>query len=291
MNLSLQIILGQLSLGLVNGAFYALLSVGLALIFGLLRVINFAHGALYMLGAFVALVVLERWNVSYWNALWLAPLAVGSLGLVVERFLLRRIYEADHLFSLMLTFGLALIIQGLMQNEFGSASVPYPTPELLQGVVDLGFIRMPTYRLWVLVVSLVLTLSVWLAIERTSIGAHLRAANENPVVLQSFGVNVPRLLALTYSSGVALAAFAGVMAAPIYQVNPLMGTEILIVAFAVVVIGGMGSIIGAILAGYLLGLVEGATRLLYPEATNVVIFVIMALVIWKFPNGLMAERS
>jgi branched-chain amino acid transport system permease protein len=281
-----QALFGQLLIGLINGSFYALLSLGLAVIFGLLNIINFAHGAQYMLGAFVAYLLLERLGVSYWWALALSPLAVGATGVVIERLMLSRLYKLDHLYGLLLTFGIALVIQGLFRNAYGSSGQPYSIPPQLVGGQSLGFMFLPNYRAWVIVASLVVCLSTWYVIERTKLGAYLRAATENPQLVQAFGVNVPRMITLTYGFGVALAALAGVMAAPIYQVNPLMGADLIIVVFAVVVIGGMGSIMGAILTGFGLGVIEGLTKVFYPEASNTVIFVIMAIVLLLKPAGL-----
>ncbi|HVR49239.1 MAG TPA: branched-chain amino acid ABC transporter permease [Pseudorhodoferax sp.] len=286
-----QALFGQLLIGLINGSFYALLSLGLAIIFGLLRIINFAHCAQYMFGAFIAYLLLHKAGVGYWWALLLAPLAVGALGAVVERLLLSRLYRVDHLYSLMLTFGLGLIVQGVFLSEYGSSGQPYPMPAQLAGGRNLGFMFMPYYRVWVIGFSVAVCLAAWLLIERTRLGGTLRAANENPTLVQAFGINVPRMLTLTYGAGAGLAALAGVMAAPIYQVGALMGTELIIVVFAVVVIGGMGSILGAILAGFGLGLVEGLTKVFYPEAANTVVFVLMALVILAKPNGLFGART
>jgi len=286
-----QVLFGQLLIGLINGAFYALLSLGLAIIFGLLRIINFAHGAQYMLGAFLAYLLLNKAGVGYWWALLLVPLAVGALGAVLERWMLSRLYRVDHLYSLMLTFGIGLIVQGLVLGGFGASGQPYPIPDALMGGRNLGFMFLPHYRVWVIIVSLVVCFGTWFLIERTRLGVTLRAATENAPLVQTFGINVPRMLTLTYGGGVALAALAGVMAAPIYQVSPLMGTEIIIVVFAVVVIGGMGSILGAILAGFGLGLVEGLTKVLYPEASSTVVFVMMALVILIKPNDLFGARA
>jgi branched-chain amino acid transport system permease protein len=275
----------QLLVGLINGAFYAMLSLGLAVIFGLLNIINFAHGAQYMLGAFCAWFLLNALGLGYWPALILAPIIVGALGVVIERLLLRHIYGLDHLYGLLLTFGLALIIEGVFRQQYGSSGQPYAIPPELQGGQRLGFMFLPNYRAWVIVASLVVCLGTWFTIERTRLGAYLRAATENPVLVQAFGINVPRMITLTYGAGVALAALAGVMAAPIYQVSPLMGSNIIITVFAVVVIGGMGSILGAIVSGFSLGLVEGLTKVFYPEASSTVIFVIMALILLVKPAG------
>jgi branched-chain amino acid transport system permease protein len=255
-----QALFGQLMLGLINGAFYAMLSLGLAVIFGLLRIINFAHGALYMMGAFVAWFLLQYLGIGYWGALIIAPLVVGAFGVVIERTMLRWLYRLDHLYGLLLTFGLALVIQGLFQHRFGSSGQPYVIPTALAGGNNLGFMFLPNYRAWVVVASLVVCLATWYAIERTKLGSYLRAATENPALVQAFGINVPRIITLTYGFGVALAAFAGVLAAPIYQVSPLMGADLIIVVFAVVVIGGMGSIMGSIVTGFALGVIEGLTK-------------------------------
>jgi branched-chain amino acid transport system permease protein len=275
----------QLLVGLINGAFYAMLSLGLAVIFGLLNIINFTHGAQYMLGAFCAWFLLNALGLGYWPALILAPLIVGVLGIAIERLLLRHIYGLDPLYGLLLTFGLALIIEGVFRQQYGSSGQPYAIPPELQGGQRLGFMFLPNYRAWVIVASLAVCIGTWLTIERTRLGAYLRGATENPVLVQAFGVNVPRMITLTYGVGVALAALAGVMAAPIYQVSPLMGSNIIITVFAVVVIGGMGSILGAIVSGFSLGLVEGLTKVFYPEASSTVIFVIMALVLLAKPAG------
>jgi len=283
----LQIGLPQVVLGLVNGAFYALLSLGLAVIFGMLNVINFAHGAQFMMGAFVAWMLLNWLGIGYWPALILAPLIVGAFGVLLEKTMISRLYKLDHLYGLLLTFGLALIIEGVFRNQFGSSGMPYAPPAALSGPpVDLGFMFMPVYRLWVVVAALVMSLATWLIIEKTRLGAYLRAATENAALVQAFGVNVPRMITLTYAAGVALAAFAGVLAAPIYSVNPQMGSNLIIVVFAVVVIGGMGSILGSVLTGFGLGLVEGLTKVFYPEASSTVIFVIMAIVLLARPAGL-----
>jgi branched-chain amino acid transport system permease protein len=286
LSVPVQALFGQLLLGLINGAFYALLSLGLAIIFGLLNVINFAHGAQYMLGAFGAWFLLEQTGLGYGWALLIAPIAVGLIGIVVERTMLRRLYELDHLYGLLLTFGLALIIQGLFVNGFGTSGQPYRVPAALSGGHDLGFMFLPNYRAWVIVCSLVVCFATWYVIERTKLGAYLRAATENPTLVQAFGINVPRMITLTYGLSVALAALAGVLAAPIYRVSPLMGADLIIVVFAVVVIGGMGSILGSIITGFGLGVIEGLTKVFYPEASNIVIFVIMALVLLVKPAGL-----
>ena len=287
----LQAFFGQLLIGLINGSFYALLSLGLAVIFGLLNIINFTHGAQYMLGAFVAYLSLSLLGLNYWVSLILTPIIVGVSGIVIERTMLKQLYKLDHLYGLLLTFGLALIIQGLFRHEFGSSGMPYPVPEIFQGSFNTGFMFLPKYRAWVIVVSVIVCLSTWYVIERTKLGADLRAATENPSLVQAFGINVPRMITLTYGFGVGLAALAGVMAAPIYQVNPTMGGDIIIVVFAVVVIGGMGSIMGAILTGFSLGLIEGLTKVFYPEASNTVIFIIMTIVLLIKPNGLFGTQK
>ena len=286
----MQALFGQLLIGLINGAFYAMLSLGLAVIFGLLNIINFTHGAQYMMGAFCAWFLLNKAGVGYWWALLLAPIIVGAIGIVIERTMLARLYKLDHLYGLLLTFGLALIIQGVFRNEFGSSGLPYQIPAELTGGMNLGFMFLPIYRGWVIVASLVLCFSTWYVIERTKLGSYLRAATENPTLVQAFGVNVPRMITLTFGFGVGLAALAGVMAAPIYQVNPLMGADMIIVVFAVVVIGGMGSIMGAILTGFGLGVVEGLTKYFYPEASNTVIFVVMVIVLMFRPAGLFGRE-
>ena len=283
--------MGQLLLGLINGSFYAMLSLGLAVIFGLLRVINFAHGALYMLGAFVALLMATHLGINYWFALVLAPLVVAAGGAVVERTMLSRLYKLDPLYGLLFTFGLALLIEGTFRYFFGASRQPYAVPAALAGGMNLGFMFLPIYRGWVIVASLIVCLAVWLLIEKTKLGSYLRASTEDPVLVQSFGVNVPLLLTLTYALGAGLAGFAGVLAAPIYQVSPLMGTNIIIIVFAVVVVGGMGSILGAIITGYLLGIAEGLTKVIYPEASNIVIFVIMAIVLILRPAGLFGKDT
>ncbi|HTO11210.1 MAG TPA: branched-chain amino acid ABC transporter permease [Candidatus Binatia bacterium] len=286
-----QALFSQLLIGLINGAFYALLSLGLSVIFGLLNIINFAHGALYMMGAFVAYFLLQWAGLGYWAALVIAPLVVGLLGIVIERSMLRWLYQLDHLYGLLLTFGVALVIEGVFRNEFGSSGLPYTIPSQLVGSYNLGFMFLPTYRGWVVVLSLVICLATWYVIERTKLGSYLRAATENPTLVQAFGVNVPRMVTLTYGFGVALAALAGVLAAPIYQVNPLMGSNLIIVVFAVVVIGGLGSIMGSIVTGFGLGVVEGFTKVFYPEASNTVIFVIMAAVLLVRPAGLFGRAQ
>ncbi|HEX3480962.1 MAG TPA: branched-chain amino acid ABC transporter permease [Kofleriaceae bacterium] len=289
--ISAQALFGQLLLGLINGAFYALLSLGLAIIFGLLNVINFAHGALYMLGAFVAWGLLHYAGVGYWAALFVSPLVVGVVGIVLERTLLQRLYRLDPLYNLLLTFGVAQILQGLFQLKFGSSGEPYEIPALLQGAKDLGFMILPYYRGWVTIVSLVVCLATWYVTERTRLGSYLRAATENPGLVQAFGINVPRMITVTYGLGVALAAFAGVLAAPIYRVSPAMGSDLIIVVFAVVVIGGMGSIMGSIVTGFALGLIEGLTKVFYPPAANTVVFALMALVLLVRPAGLFGRTT
>lgn len=286
-----QALFGQLLIGLINGSFYALLSLGLAVIFGLLNIINFTHGAQYMMGAFVAYILLNSFGVSYWWALLIAPVLVGATGVIIERTMLSRLYKLDHLYGLLLTFGLALIIQGLFRQQYGSAGLPYQIPAQLQGAQNLGFMFLPNYRAWVIVASLVVCLSTWYVIERTKLGAYLRAATENPQLVQAFGINVPRMITATYGFGVGLAALAGVMAAPIYQVSPQMGADLIIVVFAVVVIGGMGSIMGAIVTGFGLGIVEGLTKVFYPEASSTVIFIIMAIVLLVRPAGLFGTQK
>jgi branched-chain amino acid transport system permease protein len=281
-----QALFGQLLIGLINGAFYAMLALGLAVIFGLLNIINFTHGAQYMMGAFCAWFLLQYLGVGYWWALLIAPLAIGAIGVAIERTMLARLYKLDHLYGLLLTFGLALIIQGLFTNYFGSSGLPYQLPEEFAGAYNLGFMFLPKYRAWVIVASLVVCLGTWYVIERTKLGSYLRAATENAALVQAFGINVPRMITLTYGFGVGLAAFAGVMAAPIYQVNPQMGANQIIVVFAVVVIGGMGSILGSIITGFGLGVIEGLTKVFYPEASNTVIFIIMAIVLLIKPSGL-----
>ena len=282
---------GQLLIGLINGSFYALLSLGLAVIFGLLNIINFTHGAQYMLGAFVGYLLLVHFGIGYWPALILAPIVVGITGVVIERLFLQWLYKLDHLYGLLLTFGIALIIEGVGRNYLGTAGLPYTLPDSLKGGNNLGFMYLPNYRAWVIGVSLVVCFGTWFLIERTRLGAYLRAATENPTLVRAFGINVPRMITLTYGFGVALAAFAGVMAAPIYNVSPNMGSELIIVVFAVVVIGGMGSILGAIISGFGLGVVEGLTKVFYPEASNTVIFVVMALVLLVRPAGLFGRRG
>jgi branched-chain amino acid transport system permease protein len=282
---------GQLLIGLINGSFYALLSLGLAVIFGMLNIINFSHGAQYMMGAFAAYLMLKYSGLGYWPALIIAPLVVGVTGVIIERLFLQWLYKLDHLYGLLLTFGLALIIEGVARNRLGSAGLPYVLPDALRGGQNLGFMFLPNYRAWVIVASLTVCIGTWFVIERTRLGAYLRAATENPTLVRAFGINVPVMITLTYGFGVALAAFAGVMAAPIYNVSPQMGSELIIVVFAVVVIGGMGSILGAIVTGFGLGIVEGLTKVFFPEASNTVIFVVMAIVLLVRPAGLFGRRA
>ncbi|MGG2474071.1 branched-chain amino acid ABC transporter permease [Rhizobium sp. BR5] len=287
----IQALLGQLLIGLINGSFYALLSLGLAVIFGLLRVINFAHGAQYMLGAFVAFLGLQYFGINFWVALVVTPLVVALFGAIVERFLLSRLYDLDPLYGLLFTFGLALVVEGTFRWLYGAAGQPYSVPRELAGGTNLGFMFLPNYRAFVVVISLVACLATWALIEKTRLGSYLRAATENPTLVQAFGINVPMLLTLTYALGAGLAGFTGVLAAPIYQVSPLMGTNLIIVVFAVVVVGGMGSIMGAIVTGYMLGIAEGLTKVFYPEASNIVIFVIMAFVLLIRPAGLFGKDA
>jgi branched-chain amino acid transport system permease protein len=282
---------GQLLIGLINGSFYALLSLGLAVIFGMLNIINFSHGAQYMMGAFAAYLILQYSGLGYWPALIIAPIIVGITGIIIERLFLQWLYKLDHLYGLLLTFGLALIFEGVARNYFGSAGLPYTVPESLRGGQNLGFMFLPNYRAWVIAASLIVCFGTWFVIERTRLGAYLRAATENPTLVRAFGINVSRMITLTYGFGVALAAFAGVMAAPVYNVSPQMGSELIIVVFAVVVIGGMGSILGAIVTGFGLGVIEGLTKVFFPEASNTVIFVIMAIVLLVRPAGLFGRRT
>ena len=286
-----QALFGQLLIGLINGSFYALLSLGLAVIFGMLNIINFSHGAQYMLGAFAAYFLLQVAGLNYWIALIVAPILVGLTGVVIERVFLQWLYKLDHLYGLLLTFGLALIIEGVFRNYFGSSGLPYRVPDALQGGQNLGFMFLPNYRAWVIVFSLIVCFATWFLIERTRLGANLRAATENPTLVRAFGINVPRMITLTYGFGVGLAALAGVMAAPIYNVSPQMGADLIIIVFAVVVIGGMGSIMGAIVTGFGLGVIEGLTKVFFPEASNTVIFVIMAIVLLIRPAGLFGRRT
>jgi branched-chain amino acid transport system permease protein len=290
-NISLVGLYAQLTVGLVNGAFYAMLSLGLAVIFGMLNIINFTHGAQYMMGAFCAYFLFHYFGLNYWWALLLVPIIVGLTGVVIERTMLKHLYKLDHLYGLLLTFGLALIIQGLFRHQWGSSGMPYRGVGEPSGPVDLGFMILPMYRAWVLVASLVVCLATWYVIEKTRLGAYLRAATENPTLVRAFGINVPLMITLTYGFGVALAGFAGVLAAPIYQVNPLMGADLIIIVFAVVVIGGMGSIMGSIVTGFTLGVVEGLTKVFYPQASATVIFVIMAIVLLIKPAGLFGRTN
>ena len=285
------LLFGQLLLGLINGAFYAMLSLGLAVIFGMLNIINFAHGALFMMGAFASWMLLQYAGIGYFPALILAPLIVGVFGVVLERLVISRLYKLDHLYGLLLTFGLALVIQGLFRNYYGSSGMPYRIPDVLQGATDLGFMFMPNYRGWVVLAAAVVCFATWAIIEKTSLGATLRAATENAPLVQAFGVNVPRVITLTYGGGVALAAFAGVLAAPIYSVNPNMGDNFINTVFAVVVIGGMGSIMGSIITGFALGVIEGLTKVFYPEASATVVFLVMVIVLLTLPHGLFGRRA
>ena len=285
------LLFGQLLLGLINGAFYAMLSLGLAVIFGMLNIINFAHGALFMMGAFAAWMLLNYFDIGYFPALILAPLLVGAFGIFLEKTIISRLYKLDHLYGLLLTFGLSLVIEGLVRNGYGSSGMPYRIPSLLQGATDLGFMFMPNYRGWVVLAAFVVCTATWLIIEKTSLGATLRAATENAPLVQAFGVNVPRLITLTYGGGIALAAFAGVLAAPIYSVNPNMGSNFINTVFAVVVIGGMGSILGSIVTGFGLGVVEGLTKVFYPQASATVVFVVMVIVLLTRPRGLFGKAA
>ena len=287
----IQAFLGQLLLGLVNGSFYAMLSLGLAVIFGLLGIVNFAHGALYMIGAYVAFIAYDKFGINFWFALILAPLVVGAIGVVIERTLLKRLYKIDPIYGLLLTFGLALIAEGVFRYFFDVSGQSYPVPELLQGATNLGFMVLPNYRAFVVFASLLICLTTWFIIERTRLGAYLRAGTENPTLVQAFGINVPVMVMLTYGAGAGLAALAGVLAAPVIQVTPLMGSNLIIVVFAVVVIGGMGSILGSILTGLALGIIEGLTKVFYPEASSIVVFVIMAIVLMIRPAGLFGKEK
>ncbi len=287
----IQALMGQLTIGLVNGAFYAMLSLGLAVIFGMLNVVNFAHGALYMMGAFFSWMLLTYFGISYWFALILAPIGVAIVGVIIEKTMLRWLYQLDHLYGLLLTFGLALILEGGFREAYGSSGSPYELPEIFRGAFDLGFMMLPKYRAWVVFASVVVCLATWYVIEKTKLGAYLRAGTENPKLVQAFGVNVPLMMTLTYAFGVGLAGLAGVLAAPIYQVNPLMGSNIIIVVFAVVVIGGMGSILGSVVTGLALGLIEGLTKVFYPEASSTVVFIIMAIVLLIRPAGLFGREK
>lgn len=288
---SLSLIAGQLLIGLINGSFYALLSLGLAIIFGLLNIINFAHGAQFMMGAFTAYLLASLFGVGYWGALLIVPIIVGMLGIVIERLFLRRMYQLDHAYGLLLTFGLSIVIEGLFRIRFGSAGIPYAIPQSLRGGFDLGFVFLPYYRAWVIALSVAICLGTWLLIDRTRLGSYLRAATESPMLVRAFGINVPVMITLTYGFGVALAALAGVMAAPIYSVSPQMGGSIIIVVFAVVVIGGMGSIIGAVTAAYVLGLLEAVSKIIFPEASTTVIFVLMAIILLTRPAGLFGREA
>jgi branched-chain amino acid transport system permease protein len=285
------LLFGQLLLGLINGAFYAMLSLGLAVIFGMLNIINFAHGSLFMMGAFASWMLLNYVGIGYFPALILSPILVGIFGIILEKTVISRLYKLDHLYGLLLTFGLSLVIEGLFRNAYGSSGMPYRIPDILQGATNLGFMYMPNYRGWVVLAALVVCLSTWAIIEKTSLGATLRAATENAPLVQAFGVDVPRLITLTYGGGVALAAFAGVLAAPIYSVNPNMGTNFINTVFAVVVIGGMGSIMGSILTGFGLGVVEGLTKVFYPQASATVVFVVMVIVLLAKPRGLFGKAA
>lgn len=285
-----QALFGQLLLGLINGSFYALLSLGLAVIFGMLNIINFTHGAQYMMGAFAAYLMLQHLGIGYWGALVIAPLVVGASGIIIERLFLQHLRKLDPLYGLLLTFGLAIIIEGLFRNEYGSSGLPYQVPTALQGGRNLGFMFLPNYRAWVIAFSLLVCLATWFMIEKTKLGAYLRAATENPALVRAFGINVPRMVTLTYGFGVALAALAGVLAAPINQVRPLMGADFIIVVFAVVVIGGLGSILGTVVTGFSLGLIQGVTKAFYPQAADLVIFVVMAAVLLALPAGLFGRR-
>ena len=286
-----QALLGQLMLGLVNGSFYAILSLGLAVIFGMLNIVNFAHGALYMVGAFFAWMLLNYAGIGYWTALLIAPIGVGLIGVVIEKTMLQWLRQLDHLYGLLLTFGLALILEGIFREFYGSSGLPYDLPDVFRGVFDLGFMMLPKYRVWVIIMSIVVCGLTWFMIEKTRLGAYLRAGTENPQLVQAFGVNVPLLITFTYALGVGLAGLAGVMAAPIYQVSPLMGSNIIIVVFAVVVIGGMGSILGSIVTGLALGLIEGLTKVFFAEASTTVVFVIMAIVLLLRPAGLFGREK
>jgi branched-chain amino acid transport system permease protein len=286
-----QALFGQLLIGLINGSFYALLSLGLAVIFGMLNIINFTHGAQYMLGAFAAFLLLQLTGLGYWPALIVAPIVVGITGIIIERTMLQWLYKLDHLYGLLLTFGIALILEGVFRNYYGSSGLPYQVPPSLQGGHNLGFMFLPNYRAWVVVFSVIVCFGTWFVIEKTRLGAYLRAATENPTLVRAFGINVPRMITLTYGFGVGLAALAGVMAAPIYNVSPQMGADLIIVVFAVVVIGGMGSIMGAIVTGFTLGVIEGLTKVFFPEASNTVIFVIMAIVLLIRPAGLFGRAT
>lgn len=289
LGVSSNVLFGQLLVGLINGSFYALLSLGLAVIFGMLNIINFAHGAQYMMGAFFAFILLDKFGVNYWAALILCPLAMGAIAMLAEKLFIKRTYKLDHIYGLLLTFGLALIIEGVFREIYGVSGHPYALPPALSGGYNLGFMYLPTYRGWVIVVSIVICLATWLLIERTKLGSYLRAATENPQLVRAFGINVPRMVTLTYGFGVALAALTGVIAAPIYQVSPLMGTSVINVVFAVVVIGGMGSILGSVLTGFMVGIIEGLTKVFWPEAANTVVFLLMAVILLVKPAGLFGK--
>lgn len=286
-----QILFGQLMLGVINGAFYATMSLGLALIFGVLNIINFTHGAQYMMGGFIAWILLHYLGLGYWYALVLSPLIVGATGFIIERLLLRRLYKLDHLYGLLLTFALSLIIEGAFRNQYGVSGQPYEVPESLQGGFRLSFMFLPVYRAWVLIASIVICVSTWWVVERTRLGSYLRAATENPMLVRAFGIRVPRMITMTYVGGVMLAAFAGVLAAPIYQVSSIMGSNIIPVVFAVVVIGGLGSIFGAVVTGFMVGLLEGATKLIYPQAANTVVFFVMIFILLVKPQGFFGKRN
>lgn len=290
-SIPLPALFGQLTLGLVNGCFYALLSLGLAVIFGMLHIVNFAHGAMYTMGAFVAWLALHAFGIGYWPSLLLAPIVVVAFGVVIERLLLRHLYQLDHLYSLLFTFGLALAVEGLFRHQFGVSGLPYSIPTELEGTFDLGFMRLPRYRVWVVVVSIAVCFATWFGIERTRLGSRLRAATENAALTSAFGINVPILVMSTFAFGIGLAAFAGVLAAPLVQVNPLMGSNLIIVVFAVVVIGGMGSILGSIFTGLGLGVLEGMAKVVYPEASATVVFVVMVVVLLIRPSGLFGKES
>ncbi|WP_029659827.1 MULTISPECIES: branched-chain amino acid ABC transporter permease [unclassified Afipia] len=286
-----QVLLGQITIGLVNGCFYAILSLGLALIFGLLNIINFAHGALYMLGAFGVYLAMQKFGINYWWSLFLVPIVIGGFGVLIERLLLRRLAGLDHLYGLLFTFGLALVLEGIFRDIYGSAGLPYQTPQALRGLVDLGFMRMPIYRIWIVGVSLFVCLVIWFLIEKTRLGSYLRAGTENARLVQALGINVPLMVTFVYALGAALAAFAGVLAAPIYQVQPLMGSNILIITFAVVVVGGLGSTAGAIATGLALGVIEGLSKVFYPEVSSTIVFIVMALVLLVRPAGLFGREA
>ncbi|MHC4042104.1 branched-chain amino acid ABC transporter permease [Bradyrhizobium sp. 23AC] len=290
-DIPLQVLLGQVTIGLVNGCFYAMLSLGLAIIFGLLNVINFAHGALYMMGAFGGLLLLQAFGIDYWWSLAIAPIGVGLFGAAIERLFLRRLAGFDHLYSLLFTFGLAIFLEGIFRDIYGAAGRPYPVPSALRGFVDLGFMRLPVYRLWIVAASLAMCGAIWLLIEKTKLGSYLRAGTENPRLVQALGINVPVMITVTYALGAALAAFAGVLAAPLYQVQPAMGSNLLIVTFAVVVIGGLGSLSGAILSGLALGVLEGLSKVIYPEVSSTVVFIAMAAILLLRPAGLMGREA